>query len=138
MRPLTTRSRPVTARICASTAWRRASRSRNQDVAIRLITAAPRKAAIGIPRRFIPWAIVNNISRSGSDRWVVALDKGGRRTGRTPVYRGSANIVAQVGKVGSDGPGRAHANRRNLVGFLDAFKAVRGPGASLPAQQPRH
>jgi hypothetical protein len=55
----------VTARICASTAWRRASRLSNQDVPIRPISATPKKAATGIPRRFIPWAIVNDISRSG-------------------------------------------------------------------------
>ena len=32
---------------------------------IRAITATPNSAAIGIPRRFIPWAIVNDISGSG-------------------------------------------------------------------------
>src|SRR6185312_11850788 len=101
--PLTTRSRPVTARIWASTASRRASRSRNQDIAIRPITATPKNAAIGIPRRFIPWAIVNDISWSGQTE---------------------IGLACQVA-VASDGMGGgAHANPRNLRGFLDAFKAV--------------
>src|SRR4051812_34736971 len=59
--PFTTRSSPVTARICASTAFCTASRLRNHDVAIRLTSATPKNAATGIPRRFIPWAIVNAI-----------------------------------------------------------------------------
>ena len=63
--PAITKSRPVTARICASTAWRKASRLRNQVVATRPISAKPRNAAIGIPKRFIPWAIVNEISEFG-------------------------------------------------------------------------
>ena len=42
-----------------------ASRLRNQDVANRPISATPSNAATGIPRRFIPWAIVNDISGSG-------------------------------------------------------------------------
>jgi hypothetical protein len=33
----------------------------NQEVAIRQISATPKKAAIGVPRRLIPWAIVNEI-----------------------------------------------------------------------------
>ncbi len=65
MEPLITRSSPVTARICASTAARSASRLRNQEVAIRPISTTPRNAATGVPRRFIPWAIVNDISKSG-------------------------------------------------------------------------
>src|SRR6202795_3058012 len=100
MAPLTTRSRPVTARICASTAWRKASRLRNQDVAIRPISATPRNAAIGIPRRFIPWAIVNDISESGL------------------TDAGSPGLL----KEGAGGEPGAHANPRNLIGFLDAFK----------------
>jgi hypothetical protein len=31
-------------------------------VRIRLISARPSNAAISVPRRFIPWAIVNDIS----------------------------------------------------------------------------
>ena len=64
MLPLTTRSRPVTARIWASTASRSASRFRNQDIVIRPNSTRPINAATGIPRRFIPWAIVNDVSWS--------------------------------------------------------------------------
>src|SRR5450631_256936 len=73
MVPWTTRSRPVTARICASTACRKVSRLRSQDIAIRPVRATPSNATIGIPRRFIPWAIVNGISESG---WIqIGLDR---------------------------------------------------------------
>src|ERR1019366_3942763 len=73
MVPWTTRSRPVTARICASTACRKVSRLRSQDIAIRPVRATPSNATIGLPRRFIPWAIVNGISESG---WIqIWLDR---------------------------------------------------------------
>src|SRR5882724_7320422 len=102
MPPLTTSSRPVTARICASTAWRKASRLRNQDVAIRPTSATPRNAAIGIPKRFIPWAIVTDISESGlTDAGLL-----------------SPGLL----KEGAGGEPGAHANPGNLIGFLDAFK----------------
>src|SRR3954466_9215094 len=95
MLPLTASSSPVTARICAATAWRNASRLRNQEVANRPSSRTPNSAAIGMPRRFIPWAIGNDIS--GRVRVVFKL-KAGR-----------ASPPADFG---------------NLLGFLDAFKAV--------------
>lgn len=62
MLPATLSSSPVTSRICASTALRSASRLMSQEVAIRAISATPSSAAIGVPRRFIPWAMVNGVS----------------------------------------------------------------------------
>ena len=108
MAPLITRSSPVTARICASTAWRRASRLSSQEVAIRAISTTPRNAATGVPRRFIPWAIVNDISESG---WNLA--------GRAGVDR--VAVVESRMQAGS----QTHVpTSRNLMGFLDPFKAV--------------
>src|SRR5580700_5771468 len=59
-----TRSSPVTARICASTAARRASRLSNQDDANIATSAMPRSAATGIARRLVLWAIVNGESKN--------------------------------------------------------------------------
>jgi len=59
--PVMTRSSPVTARICAP----RPGGARPVEEPGRAdqpIKARPRNAAIGIPRRFIPWAIVKDIS----------------------------------------------------------------------------
>ena len=81
----------------------------------------PRNAATGVPRRFIPWAIVNDISGAASvncNRVVqVAVEKGGV-VPPNPGLPGSAN----------NGPGRATAagcqRHSNLRGFLDPFKAA--------------
>src|SRR3954468_21956529 len=109
MLPLTTSSSPVTARICAATAWRNASRLRNQEVANSPISSTPSSAATGTPRRFIPWAIGNDIS--GQVRVVVKLKAG------------QASRPADLS---------------NLLGFLDAFKAVLPLRCRQKEQSPRH
>jgi hypothetical protein len=112
MLPLTTRSSPVTARICASIALRSASRLTSQELATKPASASPSSAAIGVPRRLIPWAMVTDIS------WMSLgslVPEDGQRTPKT------------------------RANINNLTSFLDAFKAVpllcRDCGGSLSSHR---
>ncbi len=83
---------------------------KSQDVANRPISATPRNAAIGIPRRFIPWAIVKELS------WL----------GRRRVGAGGSLLKERAGVR------EPMANGRNLIGFLDAFKASGWVYAPLP------
>src|SRR3954468_23104686 len=108
-----TRSSPVMARICASTAWRKASRLMSQEVATSAISITPKNAATGVPRRFIPWAFVNDIS------WFRL------RAYQVDVARSRLKITEQARQSRADHP--------NLSGFLDAFKASpQGRGHHTP------